>query len=188
MLCLLVALLLPAALAAQSTTADGSIFYFASSLRRTGTQEPIQGRIYTVDASSGLRLYAERTRVPPGEDGLTNYYWLDAPEVSSDGNWVAIRAGRECNAGRRCTGVPLTETTITGPRGAAPVITARGRVRFSPSGRYALAYPVEGIGGNDASLIDLSSGRTVPAGRVSSPGRAGRLPMAARWCGPPTRR
>jgi len=142
-----------------ATTADGSVVFFSTWYRRSGSGEPFQGRIFT-SGPSGTRLYAERPRVIiPGSPLVTNYYWLSAPEVSSDGRIVGFTARRDCLSGRQCIGVETTETTITGIPGVSE-LTVRGRVRFSASGRYALRYPTVAIGGDPGGLLDLRTGQS----------------------------
>ncbi|MEK7340767.1 MAG: hypothetical protein AABZ69_00955, partial [Candidatus Binatota bacterium] len=56
-----------------------------------------------------------------------------------------------------CTVFSTSLTTITGVPGR-PDLSVRGRVRFSPNGRYALRYPTGGIGTTDEKI------KTDPAG------------------------
>jgi uncharacterized protein (TIGR03437 family) len=143
-----------------ATTEDGSVVFFSTWHRRSGSSEPFHGRIYVGDAT-GIRLYAERQRIEvPGNPTVTSYYWLSSPEVSGDGRLVAFTGRRDCLGGRQCIGVQTTETTITGmPR--VGDLTVRGRVRFSASRRYLLRYPTVGIGGDPGGLLDLSTGQEV---------------------------
>lgn len=160
LLCLLGAATLQAQYLDLSTTADGSIVYFSTTLARSGTNDPAQGRIYSIDAS-GLNLAESRRREDPtGQPAVTNYYSLSSPEVSQDGRLLAIAGHRDCTSGRNCVGVNTTQTTIRGL--ALPVMDLRAPVRFSPNGRYALVEREQNLSAQPAALLDLTTGERTP--------------------------
>jgi uncharacterized protein (TIGR03437 family) len=174
------ATLLSAQYADLATTADGSIVFFSTTLRRSGAAEPEQGRIFVI-GPGGLQLHAERQRQEfPGVPAVTNYYWLSAPEVSADGRTMAISGRRECLGGHQCLDVPTNITNITAVNGRID-LAVRGRVRLSPNGRYALRQGPPELGGDTGGLLDLVTGQESLArewerglGQVTYPG----LPVA----------
>lgn len=156
LLCLLGAATLQAQYLDLSTTADGSIVYFSTTLARAGTDDPTQGRIYSIGAD-GLKVVEERRREDPtGQPAVTNYYWLSAPEVSQDGRLLAITGHRDCTSGRNCVGVTTTQTTIRGL--ALTGSDLRAPVHFSPNSRYALVEREQNLSAQPAALIDLTTG------------------------------
>lgn len=170
-LALFSAMTLQAQYSGLSTTGDGSIVYFATTLPRSGTDDSVQGRIYAID-SSGLSVVESRSRAEPsGQPAVTNYYWLSAPEISQDGRFLAITASRDCTSGRNCVGVPSTLTSIRGV--ALPGMDLRAPVRFSANGRWALVEREQNLSAQPAALIDLSTGERTPLPMlysVTSPG------------------
>lgn len=157
-----------------STTADGSIVYFSTTLARSGTDDTAQGRIYSIDAK-GLTLVESRTRVElSGQPALTNYYWLSAPEVSQDGKLLAVTAVRDCTSGRNCVGVSFTQTSIAG-FGRELNLDLRAPVHFSPHGRWALVEPEQNLSFQPAALIDLSTGERTPLTLLNSVTRPGSI-------------
>jgi hypothetical protein len=78
-----------------ATTTDGSVLYFASSLRQKGTTQPLHGKIFRYDAK-GLSLYTARQSIAVSTElnrTLTNYFDLSMPQVSGDGSRVLYTAG-----------------------------------------------------------------------------------------------
>ncbi len=144
-----------------STTADGSTLYLAVPFPRTGTDDPVQGRIYTV-TPAGLSLYAERAReilpLTPGQPQVTNYYSFVGAEVTADGLTLALSVRRDCVSGRNCVGVPTLQTELTGTIER----TVPNRVKFSPDGRWLLRFTDYGIGSAPGGLTDLATGAETP--------------------------
>ena len=160
-----------------ATTGDGETAYFATTLPRKGTGEPVLSRIYRVDAQ-GLRLYAERPRIdppPPTSIGVlfSNYYNLSQPQASRDGKIVALVGQRQCTGASACAVATTLQTTVTGlPSGTVEVI---GAGRLSGNGRYLLIY-ADGRPGIFGYVVDLETGqelrsRSFPAGFGSSLGK-----------------
>jgi len=173
LLCLLGAVALQAQYLDLSTTADGSIVYFSTTLSRAGTDDPTQGRIYSIDAS-GLSLVESRRREDPtGQPAVTNYYSLSAPEVSQDGRLLAIAGHRDCTSGRNCVGVTTTQTTIRGL--ALTGLDLRAPVHFSPNGRYALVEREQNLSAQPAALIDLATGDRTPLPFFNTASRPGTI-------------
>lgn len=144
-----------------STAFDGSILYLTAPFPRAGTNDPAQGRIYTI-TPAGISLYAERTRevLPVTGYGpqVTNYYSFVAAEVTSDGQILALSARRDCVSGRNCIGVPTLLTELSG----AVELAVPNRVKFSPDGRWLLRFTEGGIGSAPGGLTDLATGVESP--------------------------
>lgn len=144
-----------------STTFDGSILYLAAPFPRAGTNDPAQGRIYTID-SAGLSLFAGRTReiLPVTGYGpqVTNYYSFVAAEVTSDGQTLALSARRDCLTSKSCIGVSTLQTELKG----AVELTVGNRVQFSPNGRWMLRFQDPGFGTAESGRTDLATGDFTP--------------------------
>ena len=138
-----------------ATTTDGSVLYFASSLRQKGTSQPLHGKIFRYDAK-GLSLYTARQSIAVSTElnrTLTNYFDLSMPQVSGDGSRV-LYTGRAYCSGRGCAPALYFQTEP---------FQLEGQVRLSRNGRYAICS-VQGL---DCRLSDLETGES---SRVPPPG------------------
>ena len=157
-----------------ATPDDGSVVYFSTRHRRTGTDEPFRGRIYVVD-SLGLRSFAQREKEPP-EDLLpfgpnpTNFFDLSDVDVSADGSIVSFTGRRECTR-RDCIGELFESTTVVGPGIAVDEIEG-GDMKLSANGRFGLVHSRGGLGSSE-KVVDLQTGddSAVEAPDFPSPGR-----------------
>ncbi|HWC00359.1 MAG TPA: hypothetical protein VG672_26810, partial [Bryobacteraceae bacterium] len=145
-----------------ATPDDGSVLYFSSSLRLSGSTQFLFAKLFRMDAT-GIHLYAQQA--PGASLGRTteNFYLLTAPDVSADGTVLAYTASRPCSGGSGCIPVEQHQGHIVGAGQTERV--AAGYVRISRNGRYALYFGMTAIFPTPATqLIDLQSGAatTVP--------------------------
>jgi len=137
-----------------ASTADGSALYLATNYAQKDTGQPAWGKIFTID-SQGLRPLAIRERENT-EPGYTNYYWLSAPSVSSDGKVVAYSGNRDCGLGRACVGAQFSKTTITGPPGTAD-FTVNGLAYVSRDARLAHVYAAGSLDNSSVGVWDIQT-------------------------------
>ena len=64
---------------------DGSILYFASRARQSGTTQSFHSKIYRWDSAAGVRVIMGQPDTGENEScTMSNFYNLIAPQVSSD--------------------------------------------------------------------------------------------------------
>lgn len=145
-----------------ATNRDGSVLYFSTSLRATGSDQPNYGKVFIADGTS-VKLYASEEY--SSAQIYTNYYNLSQPGVSADGNVTWYTAGRDCFSSTcifsdgqlvQVLGVPNHEK-----------LSFAGLLLVSRNGKYAvnshsLRYN-QGFGGN---LVDLESGASLDLGAL----------------------
>lgn len=119
-----------------ATPADGSVVYFASTLKLKGSSQPDHGKLFVAD-ERGVRLFRSRDRVtlpasPPC--ALSAFYsFYGAGAVSRDGLTVAAGIQR---SGNGCSYPPLAAgTTIVT---ASSERDTPGYASISPSGRQSI--------------------------------------------------
>lgn len=124
-----------------STDSSGSVLYFSSTYRQSGTQQPFHGKLFRWDATHGLKLHTLIERVDGVANGngfllayeYTNSYDLSRPQLGSDGrrlvfnHWYFIRQHVVGSA-------TLTE------EGQAPLLF-EGSLYLSPGGRFVAMRP-----------------------------------------------
>jgi len=144
-------------------TGDGATAYFATSLPRKGSGDPVQGRIYRA-GPNGLELVAARGKEVPSGGGTvgpisTNYYWLSRPEASRDGRLVAFTGKRSCSGSYVCVGVNVYQTSVLGLPGKAET-NFDGAGRLSGNGRYLFLYSSGSLSTLSPTVVDLETGQT----------------------------
>jgi uncharacterized protein (TIGR03437 family) len=152
--------------------ANGSKLYFSSPLPLAGSNEPQQGRIFSVD-SAGVHTVADVPATTPTP--YSSYYALSRPELSRDGTILIYTGTRDCYGSSNCESSVTTETerqtTITG-LSSGPA-TKFGAGRISGSGRYLLLnipLPSE-----SASILDLQTGQSQTLSPPCTPDGLGRV-------------
>jgi hypothetical protein len=154
-----------------ATPADGSRVYFATELRQKNTNQPLYGKLYSVDAT-GLKLFLSRdaqipTPPPPGTFPipLTNAYNLRGAGISSDGRVFAAVGIRYCDgAGEFCTRQEPFITTITA---AGEGKDYMGDLHLSAGGTWA--FGVSGVsptGIFTGYLVNTATGQQTAIGTV----------------------
>ena len=182
---LLLAALFAATAAAQfaefAVSGDGSKLYFSSSLPLQGSNEPQQGRIFSVDAGGVHSVADVQAIMPPATPNpfpagqtFTNYFQLSRPESSRDGTIVIYTGSRNCYGSSQCESgsvfQTLLQTTINLPGGV--VKDAFGSGRISGNGRYLLLRVPDPA--SSLTLLDLQTGQSqalTPTPGVSGAGR-----------------
>jgi hypothetical protein len=151
---------------------SGAKLYFTSSLPLQGTNEPAQGRIFSVD-SSGVQTVADVQATTPSP--FSSYYLLSGPELSRDGTILIYTGERVCYGTDNCessgslgTGF---QTTVTGLPGG--VMTEIGAGRISGNGRYLL-LSVPGVVAS-STLFDLGTGQSQTQALRIAPDGLGRV-------------
>jgi uncharacterized protein (TIGR03437 family) len=145
-----------------ATPHDGSVVYFASTLRLKGANQPRHGKLF-VAGEQGVRLFRSRERVdlPAGLPcTLGEFYAFTGAEVSADGNVIAAAMQRTW-AGL-CSSPNLRGAAVISGAGEREV---PGVVRLSPSGRYAVVFNARTasvFSPVDVFLLDLSAGAQFP--------------------------
>jgi len=153
----------PAKIQAQitgmATTDDGSVLYFSTPFRLTGTSEPGTSKIYAYDAS-GFRLYVDQ--FPNPYNTTIGHPWVsgDASVVAYTGTYSLTNI---CGFMEECTMV-YTQTAVE--RGAAPPAVLNEAAVIGANGRYAL------IPG--PALLDLTTGSQTA---IPQPAVVGRLAL-----------
>jgi uncharacterized protein (TIGR03437 family) len=147
-----------------ATNCDGSILYFSSPLRMKGTDQFLHPKIFTWDATNGIRLYEQREAdVPfptstPQNPPNTPFFSLIAPDVSSDGATVALTGVRFCNFSDICV-TEAEEFQSTIYMSGQTSLTASGSASLSRNGRFVLLR--SSIGGlpvpSKMQLLDLQT-------------------------------
>lgn len=149
-----------------ATNLDGSALYFSSSLRLKGTSQYLYPKIFKWDNLYGLRLFEQRVSdVPfptPIEFGGTQFFWLIAPDVSSDGSVVAVTGVTLCNTGKNCIETEQGQSTIYITN--QPTIQVPGSANLSRDGRYALlrSSAYQPFQNATVNLLDLQTGQETP--------------------------
>ncbi len=142
-----------------STTAEGSILYFASPVRQKATDQKFYSKIFRWTAAEGVKLVAEvRDPGPPDTCGPSQFYQLSRPQVSADGAVFGYTASRFVIVNPFCSPAEPNQG-IVGQLGR----TARldGNLALSPNGRYAITTTFVGLTDDFHTVTDLSSGASV---------------------------
>ncbi len=132
---LLSAISLLAQTAHLATTDDGSVLYFASTLRQPGAGQSMATKLFRID-SSGAHLIDDE-----GNVGVGAGYWnLSNPSVSGDGSRLVYTARVPCGCSTVCVHDELS--TPRTPPGAPGLFiqTDMGGVVMSRNGRFAALY------------------------------------------------
>src|SRR5262249_47247039 len=139
-----------------STTRDGSVLFFTSALRQTGSDQPVQGKIFEVSAG-GVDLLLSRTRewYPGGiYFGTTNYYTFAAVDIAGNGSAIAVSAGRECYLTTYLCSGSNDQTAVYNSQGELIHLGA-GKMTLSPNGDWGLTTE-RGLGSNITHrIVDL---------------------------------
>lgn len=143
---------------------DGSVLYFSSALRLTGTDQYAHEKIFVWEQGGGVRLYAQR---PPTIEFLLlgasysspTQYRLLAAALSSDGDTVALTGVSDCNFGSRCA-LSVKRYEVEVSRGGHHIGTFDGTGSLSPNGGYLLlgSSPMFPLAAPPLDLVDLRSG------------------------------
>ena len=166
-----------------ATSGDGSVVYFATTLRLKGSDQNTDSKIFVAD-ESGVRLVEQRTKAIDTSGfytwPTTNFYNLLGLSLSDDAGVRVVTAQRACSGGSGCLPVQKLQGTVGGQPATA---ATDGPAYLSADGRYALVGP-DGAMSSLGHLVDLTSGayatvlspitRLLPFGRrvVSSSGMA----------------
>jgi uncharacterized protein (TIGR03437 family) len=138
---------------------DGSKLYFSSSLPLQGSNEPAQGRIFSVDAT-GVQTVADIPAVAMSPFPYTSYFMLSRPEASRDGSVAIYTSARGCYGSTLCESSmsfqSTNQTTIVGLAGGAMKVNGAGRI--SGNGRYLLLTVT--LSPPSASALDLQTGQS----------------------------
>ena len=159
----ILAFLLTSGAAAQpfqglSTTADGSVLYFSSSIRQKGTDQRFYSKIFQWTAATGVQVIAE-VRNPGPSDGCASpdYYDLHAPQVSADGNVRAYTASRRVERSRYC---PRNEPNQGIIETSGRTTRLAGNLALSPNGRYAVTTTTTALENDFHTVTDLVNGQS----------------------------
>lgn len=168
-----------------TTDSSGSVLYFSTTYRQSGTQQPFHGKLFRWDSTNGLRLHTLIERVDGvfnGNDFLFNYeytnsYDLSQPQLGSDGRRLVF------NHWYFSRNYVIGSATLA-EEGHAPRLF-EGRLYLSPSGRFAAMRPwstlrtasppiselfdLEDLGAEPVSFVDYS-GEDFTRRRVSNAG------------------
>jgi uncharacterized protein (TIGR03437 family) len=142
-----------------TTTDDGAVLLFSSSLRLRGANQHPWEKLFRIDAA-GLSLYMERDRTVPSEFSyVTNAYRMMRAEFSGDGKVTALIARADCAVGgSTCLDDKSKyQSEISLPGQPATVFT--GQARLSRNGRYAVLCCDDRLAA-PSELRDLSTGET----------------------------
>jgi uncharacterized protein (TIGR03437 family) len=157
-----------------ATSYDGSVLYFASTLRIKGSGQPTHGKLFVVDAN-GVQLFRSRNKVEappaqyPGQCVSGPYYAYYRAEVTADGRTVA----GAMNQAADCKG-QISATNLISASGERQF---SGMVRLSAKGRYAIEYADNLYAAPSVKYVDLSTGMItavvdpVPLGLAADSGR-----------------
>jgi len=151
---------------------SGAKLYFAGSQPLQGSNEPAQGRIFSVDAS-GVHTIADVPATAPTP--YTSYYALSRPELSRDGTILIYTGQRDCYGSSNCESSSSfqtqVQTTITGLPGG--VTTEFGTGRISGSGRFLF---LDALGpATSSSVVDLQTGQSQTVTPPINPDGLGRV-------------
>ena len=144
-----------------ATNEDGSLLYFASTVRQKGTTDPFYSKIFLWDASQGVRAFAQVNEPGPSDGCSTaNYYQLKGPQVTADMRVFAYTATRPGQF--RQVFCPATETAqaVIGTLGSVQRLA--GTVAISRNGRYAITTPGLAIENGFHVVTDLTTGVSTP--------------------------
>ena len=164
---------LPAAaqITSLSTSYDGSVLYFSSSLIQRGTDQRHHPKVFRWSENRGLEFVAQREReiITNG----TNAYSMQSVSASADGKRVGVNLTADCFptgfGPSGCQSKTLPRTGIQFLVDGTIVAEHHALLAFSPSARYAAITPNTFFLDGPSALIDLDTGvETVPAFRFRS--------------------
>lgn len=159
---------LPAAaqITSLSTTYDGSVLYFSSSLIQRGTDQRHHSKVFRWSEDRGLTLVAQREReiITNG----TNAYSVQSVSASADGNRVGVNLTADCFptgfGPSNCQSKTLPRSGIQFLADGGIVAERQALLTFSPNGKYAAVTPNTFFLDGPSSLVDLDTGaETIPA-------------------------
>lgn len=120
-----------------SVTGDGSTVYFSTPLRLRDSAQSFDGKLFRIASGGAPSLFMSQERGQPIAWSYSNFYNLQAPQVSSDGKVIAYTGTRACSGGSGCLAVQTAQGTLTDSSGKA-LLAAIGFVNLSPNGQYAV--------------------------------------------------
>ena len=133
-----------------TTNYDGSKLYFVSTLRQRNTNQPLHGKVFSLDDRE-LKpvLVLDQIKL---NDSWSNYYNILAPYLDSTGELAGTNAWRTCYIGFFQACKDAEGSTWRGTQ-------FRGNLTFSPNRRYALNSIWGGLSDYGFTLLDLSTGQ-----------------------------
>ena len=143
----------PAQFQDLAATDDGSVLYFSSPARQTGTDQFLHPKIFRW-SRQGFELVAQREQT--GVNTTANFHELISPDVSGDGRVLSAVGRRSCIGGSACVYFEYFAPEIA--RGANDPGFRIGRIQLSRNGRYALIFGSAGFGANPITRVDLMTG------------------------------
>ncbi len=153
----------------MSTGYRGDVLFFTTELSQTGAGQPAWGKAF-VATTSGIEEFLVLDRIASrwpyynvGEivtAEMTNAYSIDGIHLASRGSALSIQALKECNGAVSSSLCGYNDySTIYNDRGEI-ILTAPGRVRLSPNGKWALGLAVgQNSGFPEVSIYDLAGNR-----------------------------
>jgi len=151
----------------MSTDFAGERLFFTTELSQAGSGQPDYGKVFVANSGSvrpQLIYGYVSTRADPTSllfpyGLLTNFYYVDGVDLSSNGAYLSVMALRACSGYTSgLCGYP-DQTIIYDNRGQA-ALTTDGHVILSPNGKWALgvAKPLWSPF-NEFKLFDLTNGK-----------------------------
>ncbi len=161
MKCLLFLFALPALaqFSGLTTTYDGSKLYFVSTLRQRNTNQPLHGKVFSLDDREMKPVQIlDQIKI---DDYWSNYFDIRAPYLDSNGALAGTNAIRTCYIGFFQACKDFEGSTWQGTR-------FRGNLTFSSNRRYALNIVWDGLSGYGFALYDMATNqRLATAGGFS---------------------
>ena len=143
-----------------STTDDGSVLYFAATVRPQNSDHTFHSKIYRWDATNGFQIVAEvREEIQSEFCSPGNFYTLITPQVSGDGTVLAYTGQRfPQNAALLGICIPADEAFQGVVLRNGREIRFDGKLTLTPNGRYAVTVPDLASYNASHVVTDLQSG------------------------------
>ncbi|MBM3761955.1 MAG: hypothetical protein FJW36_17115 [Acidobacteria bacterium] len=131
-----------------ATTPDGSKLYFVSSLRQRNTNQPLHGKVFSLDdREMKPALILNEIKL---DDQWSNFYNITAPYLDSNGNLIGYSALRKCY-------ISFFQACKAFEGSSWSSLQFQGTLTFSPNRRFALNAVWGGLSDYGFTLRNLET-------------------------------